>query len=86
MSERYTTPSYHIDIYPEFRFDDKKYKTHQFKLLSERYHLTFPKFKYYKCNICGLEVAIHERIILKNDVYAKDNYSCDEFVIKNIIE
>jgi len=73
-----------IPISEEFKFNYKNYKTHKFKSLNRIHHYD-NRFKYYKCDNCGIIAVIHKRIF-KNETYTKTDYSCDEMIIKNIIE
>ncbi len=62
------------------KIDKINIKTHK------RFIIYNETYSYYKCEDCELEVHIEKRLIFPDNYYSSGNYSCNEYMIKNIIE
>jgi ssDNA-binding Zn-finger/Zn-ribbon topoisomerase 1 len=64
---------------------DKKLATHEFVLINNFGYLGV----LYKCKKCGYEIQMRSGRLGSSGIYLKDLYgvlSCDEYIIKDIIE
>ncbi len=62
----------------------EKYKTH--KTFLEISELFDDEHSHYICKVCNLKIIMKKNWIRHDEVYTRNNLSCEEMIIKNIIE